>query len=160
MYKDSNKKESNKSGRALASKNIYYIWSYHLASGPVAPWFATAASVHCSQNLSHLYLSAHNQQRCFNYNPSISFSVGRWYGITVVIYHTSKQQAQKSIPARELIVQTKMLLPFAMFAPSFQAQQCIASFSLLTLQQTAYLPISCYTRLEAVIVIPFFKFKR
>ena len=99
-------------------------------------------------------------KRCVNYNPSISFTVGRWYGITVVIYHTSKQQAQKSIPARELIVQTKMLLLFAMFAPSFQAQQCIASFSLLTLQQTAYLPISCYTRLEVVIVISFFKCNR
>lgn len=50
-------------------------------------------------------------------------------------------------------MQTKMLLPFAMFAPSFQAQQCSASSSLLTWLQTAYLPISYYTQLKAMFVI-------
>lgn len=46
----------------LALEKFTILGSYHLASELVAPWFVTAASVHCSQNSSHLYPSAYNQQ--------------------------------------------------------------------------------------------------
>jgi len=41
-------------------------WTYHPASELVAPWFATAASAHCSQNSVHLYLSVHNRPKKIN----------------------------------------------------------------------------------------------
>jgi hypothetical protein len=44
----------------LVLKRIHEICAYHLASEPVAPLFASAVSVHCSQHSNHLYLSAHN----------------------------------------------------------------------------------------------------
>jgi hypothetical protein len=42
------------------------LWTYHPASELVAPWFATAASAHCSQNSAHLYLSVHNRPKNIN----------------------------------------------------------------------------------------------
>lgn len=44
----------------LVLKWVHKICAYHLASEPVAPLFASAASVHCSQHSDHSYLSAHN----------------------------------------------------------------------------------------------------